>query len=382
MMSAPVSVLSDGLHSRVQRFIQSAPQSREAFEPLALEIARFQAAHIPGFARLVEARHSRLDRLDDVPAVPVEAFRLTRIAAHPPDADVVRYATSGTTSDQPGIHAMRRIDTYQVSALTWGRQALLPLGVDRACVVALLAAGAAATSSLAAMAQMFMDGFDPVDGALDGNSCVPTRWLLTECGIDVPLLQAHIERARMCNQPLVIVATAFALARLLDDIKTKRLDYWPQTMVMPTGGFKGKTREISASELRARVARVFGIREENIVGEYGMTELSSQLYEGCLPGACLRGKAGVFHAPPWLVVSPVDPETLQPVPNGELGVARFVDLANVDSALCIVAQDLIRRRGNGIELLGRRQGAPARGCSLSTEDWLVSHVNHPTGENR
>ncbi len=381
-MSASCSVLSDGLHSRVQRFIQSAPQSREAFEPLALEIARFQAEHIPGFARLVEVRRSRLDRLDDVPAVPVEAFRLTRIAAHPPDADVVRYATSGTTSDQPGIHAMRRIDTYRISALTWGRQALLPLGVDRACVVALLAAGAAATSSLAAMAQMFMDGFDPVDGALYGKFCVPSRWLLTERGIDVPLLQAHIERARACNQPLIIVATAFALARLLDDIKTRRLDYWPQTTVMPTGGFKGKTQEISASELRARVAWVFGIREENIVGEYGMTELSSQLYEGCLPGACIRGEAGVFHAPPWLAVNPVDSETLQPVPNGEPGVARFVDLANVDTALCIVTQDLIRCKDNGFELLGRRQGASARGCSLGTEDWLVAHAHRAAGANR
>jgi hypothetical protein len=56
-----------------------------------------------------------------------------------------------------------------------------------------------------------------------------------------------------------------------------------------------------------------------------------------------------------------------PVATGEIGIARIVDLGNVDSALIVVAEDLVRRSGNGIELHGRRSGAPPRGCSLSLE---------------
>jgi hypothetical protein len=101
--------------------------------------------------------------------------------------------------------------------------------------------------------------------------------------------------------------------------------------------------------------------EAQVIGEYGMTELSSQLYEAA---------AGVYVAPAWLRVTPVDPVTLRPVRDGEPGLARFVDLANVDSAVAVVTEDVIRRRGAGIELLGRAAGAPERGCSLAMEALL------------
>lgn len=357
---------SDALHSRVQEAIASANLDRGTFEQLAQDIARFQADFIPGFARLVESRGSRLESVSDIPAVPVDAFRLTRIAVHPPDMDVVRYQTSGTTSGQPGLHLMRRTDTYRSSAIAWGRQGLLSPGSSHAAVAALLPVGTADTSSLAAMAAMFMEDFDPDDA----DSSLPSRWLLRDNGIDVQRLIAHLERAKSRNLPLVVVATVIALVRLLQDLGPRRLDIWPHTVVMPTGGFKGKIREIATPELRERVALAFGIPDGNIVGEYGMTELSSQLYEGCLPGSVLGGPPGYFRAPPWLDVCPVDPETLRPVQRGEIGIARFVDLANVDSAVCIVTQDLVRSTQRGFELLGRRRGAVPRGCSLGSEEYL------------
>jgi hypothetical protein len=58
------------------------------------------------------------------------------------------------------------------------------------------------------------------------------------------------------------------------------------------------------------------------------------------------------------------------VPDGEIGLARFIDLANVDSAVAILTRDLVRRRDGGIELLGRSPGAPPRGCSLAIEALL------------
>jgi hypothetical protein len=106
-----------------------------------------------------------------------------------------------------------------------------------------------------------------------------------------------------------------------------------------------------------------------------MTELTSQLYEGTLRESALfarhpQAEPGVYFEPAWLRVTPVDPVTLLPVPEGEVGLARFIDLGNVDSAVCVVNQDLIRRAGGGIQLLGRQPGAPPRGCSLAVEELL------------
>jgi hypothetical protein len=67
---------------------------------------------------------------------------------------------------------------------------------------------------------------------------------------------------------------------------------------------------------------------------------------------------------------PVDPATLEPVPSGEIGIARIIDLGNVDSAVAIQTQDRVRRVEGGIVLLGRAAGAPARGCSLSIEEFM------------
>jgi hypothetical protein len=74
--------------------------------------------------------------------------------------------------------------------------------------------------------------------------------------------------------------------------------------------------------------------------------------------------------PPWARVVPVHPETLAPVEEGAIGIARIEDLANVDSAFAILAQDRVRRASGGFELLGRAPGAPARGCSIALDEIL------------
>src|SRR5512145_2232192 len=128
---------SNALHERVQAFVRAVQNVDESFEQLALEIAGFQSAHIPAYARLLEANASRLDRLDEIAAVPVEAFKLARVAAHPPEFDEVRFLTSGTTSGDQGQHCMRRTDTYRLAATTWGRRALVPEGADGVTVICL-----------------------------------------------------------------------------------------------------------------------------------------------------------------------------------------------------------------------------------------------------
>jgi hypothetical protein len=183
-------------------------------------------------------------------------------------------------------------------------------------------------------------------------------------------LERAAQAASERGEPLVLLATAFALVALLDRLDGRTISAPAESVIMVTGGFKGRTREVAQERLRADLARTFGVTEERLIGEYGMTELSSQLYEGTLPGGALRGPPGVFLEPPTLRVFPVDPKSLEPVPDGEVGLAKIVDVCNVDSAVAIQTQDRVRRVARGIELLGRAPGATPRGCSLALESLL------------
>lgn len=372
MRDTPVALeQSDALHTRVQDWIRGDATDREPFERLALDIARFQAQFIPGYARLVAARHARLDSLDTIAPVPTDAFRLSRIAVHPAELDAVRYATSGTTSANRGVHAMRRVDTYRCAAVAGARAALLD-DASSAVVGALLPGMNPQTSSLAAMAQMFIEAFEPATDT-KANHATSSPWLMNTPDVVAALL-ARANRAKALDLPLLIVATTLALAHLLEQLDDRRLDTGPRVKLMPTGGSKGKALQFDPSALRTRLMETFDIGASQVVGEYGMTELSSQLYEAHPTRRDVAIVPGIYYAPAWLHICPVDSETLLPVEPGTAGLARFIDLANVDSAVCIVTQDLIRAKGDGFELLGRQPGAPSRGCSLSTEEWLNAQV--------
>jgi acyl-CoA synthetase (AMP-forming)/AMP-acid ligase II len=360
---------SDALHGAVQRFANGAASPN--FSDLALEIAEFQRALSPGFARLVARGGRALSTVEDIPGVPCDAFRMTRVATHPESEDCVRFATSGTTGNSRGIHALRTLATYRTVALKFGRAALLG-GEARRSVVALAPPlDTPPTSSLGHMMALFMADFA---GVSDEAALAPERWLIDERGVNVAGLERAAERAVGAGEELVILATSFALVSLLDAVGGRGIVAPQHTVVMQTGGFKGKTREVAPDELRRSVANAFGISESRVVSEYGMTELTSQLYEATLPGSALQaerhGAPGVYFEPPWLRVIPVDPATLAPVATGEVGIARIVDLGNIDTAIAIQTQDRVRRVGGGIELLGRAPGATPRGCSLAVEEFL------------
>lgn len=351
-MTAALVSESEALHRRVRAFARG--EQIETFDALALAIADHQARWSPGMRRL-QGAHPSPTRADEIPALPADAFRVARVAVHPAELDVARFETSGTTSAQTGTHAFRTTETYRELSLRWGERALASAHPGPRVVVALAPdPGEPGTSSLGFMLRAFMERFD-------GRP--RSRWLVSDAGVDLAGLRRAVETA----EPLLVLATSFALVALLDALGGERLETPDDTVVMQTGGFKGRSREVDPAELRARVASALGIDEARVVGEYGMTELTSQLYEGTLPGGQLSGPAGAYLPPPWLRVSAVDPESLAPLPEGSVGLARFVDLGNVDSAVAIVTQDLVRRIGAGIELAGRREGAPPRGCSLALE---------------
>ncbi len=359
---------SAALHAEVRAFANRA--SSRNFADLAREIAEFQREHSPGFARLVARHGGSLAHVEEIPGVPTDTFRLTRVATHPRAEDVARFLTSGTTSGERGEHALRTLETYRVVALTFGRRALLTQASERRVVALAPRLDEPPTSSLGHMMALFMADFEHTGR----DPRAPERWLLDDRGVNVTALERAASEARASGAELLVLATSFALVALLDELGGHTLAAPERTVVMQTGGFKGKSREIPATELRQSVARAFGISEAQIVSEYGMTELTSQLYEATLPGSELarekNGRTGIYYEPAWLRVIPVDPVTLAPVAEGEIGIARIVDLANVDSAIAIQTQDRVRRIEGGIELLGRAPGATLRGCSLAIEEFL------------
>jgi hypothetical protein len=168
--------------------------------------------------------------------------------------------------------------------------------------------------------------------------------------------------------PAIVLATSFALVHLIDALGGEALALPACSRVMQTGGFKGKAREVDGAELRGLAANTFGVPERAVVGEYGMTELSSQLWEATLVDE--GAPSGVYVEPPWARVIPVDEVSLAPVATGEVGIARIEDLANVDSAFAVLAADRVRRVDGGVELLGRATGAAPRGCSIAIDEML------------
>jgi hypothetical protein len=358
---------SDALHVRARALMRAYERGEplpEPFDELAVDLARFQARHVAGYARLCAARGlepSSIARAADAPAVPTDAFKLARVFAFGAADAAVTFRTSGTTLGARGAHAFRDVATYDAAALAFGRAMLArDLGAAAAVLVLGPSEDEAPDSSLAHMCALFARVF--------GRPETPERTFFVRGGaLDMAGLRARV-RGLARDVPAVVLATSFALVHALDALDGEVLALPPRSRVMQTGGFKGKSREVDAAELRAQVARAFAVPERAVVGEYGMTELSSQLWEATLVDE--RARHGVYAEPPWLRVVPVDEETLAPVPSGQVGIARIEDLANVDSAFAVLTSDRVRRVDGGVELLGRAPGAAPRGCSIALDEML------------
>jgi hypothetical protein len=210
-------------------------------------------------------------------------------------------------------------------------------------------------SSLSFMLEMF-----------EATFATDATWAWSDGTIDLALAQSTLRAAR---EPMGVCATSFALVHLLDALEGASIPLPENSFVMQTGGFKGRSRTVDAHDLRAQLARTFALPEHRIVSEYGMTELSSQMYgDGLVRGRLESDGVERLSIPPWMRVTACDPETLKPLRRGAVGVLRIDDLANVDSCCSIQTADLGRLDGDRLILLGRAPGATPRGCSLAIEE--------------
>lgn len=320
------------LHRRVLDLIANPhPERRDA---LLADIAEFQAERVPAYGRLVKARGARA-------ALPTDVFRHARIAVHAPNRDVRVFRTSGTTVAARGTHAFQSLELYDRSARTWAREMLF--GDQPARLVVLAPSEKdAPDSSLSYMLDRFGEWFGPIYRVwpIDGEA---------------------LARVLDSSERTFVLGTSFAFVHAEEALRERRFALPPGSRIMQTGGFKGRSREIHQVEMRRLLAERYGVSHDAIVGEYGMTELSSQAYE--LTAGKRRYRFG-----PWVRVDVVDPITLEPT-EGE-GLLRVDDPANLDSCCMLQTADRARRVEGGFELLGRAPGAVPRGCSLAVEEAL------------
>lgn len=318
-------------------------------DALAIALFHWQRQRSPVYAAMTvrpDGQEPDPQAPHEIPSLPVALFKELSVRTFEGTPGRVFY-TSGTTGGARGEHALLDTAVYDAAALAHFVHQVPDVP---ARTVSLCPPGDG-DSSLGHMVEAFARRAGPLVRAFDSVAGVHRG--------------TFAELAPSC----FLATTAFSLDALFALDGAAHLG--PDSLVMVTGGFKGRRVRLDSAELYAEIGRRLGA--PRVVGEYGMTELCSQLWTDPVAAG---EQPGVFVAPPWLRVYTVDPLTAEPV-DGE-GLLRFVDLANTDSVVAIETMDLgvVERTPSGdrVTLRGRAAGSELRGCSLRAEDLLLRRV--------
>jgi len=324
------------------------------FEPLALELFRLQSRSVGPLHSLCESRGIDPDRLADwrqIPAMPTTMFKEFELTSLPADDRPYFFLSSGTTEQVRSrhFHNDTSMRLYERSLMTWFSPNVVE---DRtfAHMISLTPPPESVPNS--SLVHMF-DQVGPTQffGGLESD-----EWVVD--------FEALIQKLEDAKGPVLLMGTAFSFVHVLDWMKSnhRELQLPPRSRVMETGGYKGRSRVIPKSELHRKIRIRFGIEEDDVLCEYGMSELSSQAYDTGRGNEDERR----FRFPPWARALIVSPETGEEVADGEIGLLRIFDLANVWSVMAIQTEDLALKHGNEFELIGRFPEAEPRGCSLTS----------------
>jgi hypothetical protein len=335
------------------------------FDAIARELFAFQVACCAPYARFCAGRGRTPERVTswrEIPPVPAGAFKELALRCFPAERLAHVFRSSGTAAERRGELLLDTLELYEASLLPSFERFVLPdLAPGARLPVHVLAPSPeeATDSSLSHMFGVVMT----LRGAASSGFAVRGGRL------DAEALARALGASADQGGPVLVCGTAFAFVHFLDELKRlgRRLPLPPGSRIMETGGFKGRSRSLSREALHGALADALGVPQERIVNQYGMTELGSQFYDSVLarPGEPRR-KLG----PPWARVRIVDPESGAEVTRGETGLVGVVDLANTGSVLAVQTADIGRSVADGFEVLGRAEGAEARGCSLAAEEML------------
>ena len=354
---------------RIEQFI--ADRTRGSFDALALEAFSFQRDRIEPYRALCQRQGLTTEPAtwEQVPLVPTLAFKRLELCAGEP---LETFRSSGTTAPQKSVHLHAYPELYRAAIDASFPYHALPLRSPPT------EAEEATTSRIRVpMLSLIPDRAQAPDSSLSFMiDHVLARWgdpssayAIGPRGVEARELRAWLAARQRDGSPALVLTTALALLDALEALDRLGLRFRlpPGSMLFETGGYKGSRLEVAPEGLERRIQQLLGVPPGQIVREYGMTELTSQMY-----GRAADGRSAVFTAPHWVRVRILDPHSLETCAPGEVGMVAVFDLANVGSALHVLTEDLGAIVDGGLELHGRAQGSELRGCSLTAEE-LSSH---------
>jgi len=308
------------------------------FEALALDVFRFQFENnrvYRSFCDLLYKHPSDVKNITEIPFLPIQFFKTREVLSSQNTVEKT-FTSSGTTGSITSKHFVTDLSIYEESYLKGFEHfygniedyvvlALLPSYLERE------------GSSLIYM----------VDDLIQKSKHPESGFYLN----NLEDLSKTLNKLEANGQKTLLIGVSFALLDLVEQFQFNL----KHTIVMETGGMKGRRKEIIRQELHDKLKKGFGINQ--IHSEYGMTELLSQAYS--------KGN-GIFECPPWMKIITRDTEdALTLLPQNKTGGINIIDLANINSCSFIATQDLGKSSENGrFEIIGRFDNSDIRGCNL------------------
>lgn len=313
-------------------------KSAQEFDQMTLQIFKYQFENNPvyrSFCDLLYVHPSDVRNIEQIPFLPIQFFKSHQVLSSLDEIQET-FTSSGTTGSFTSKHHVTDLSLYQQSYSIgfdnfYGNieqytvLALLPNYLERE------------GSSLIYMVDDLIQKSNQSDSGFYLNN-------LEELSEKLIQLDAQ-------GQKVLLIGVTFALLDLIE----KQQFQLKNTIVMETGGMKGRRKELTRLELHRTLEKGFGVNQ--IHSEYGMTELLSQGYS--------KGQ-GIFECPPWMKVLTRDTEdALTILDNEKTGGLNVIDLANYNSCSFIATQDLGKVHKDGrFEVLGRFDHSDIRGCNL------------------
>ena len=313
--------------------------NEEAFASIALEVYRFQYSNNPvyqSYCNIIGRTPAFVQAIEQIPFLPISFFKTHKIVSTSFEPQLV-FKSSGTTGTIQSAHYVKKAGLYEKSFLTCFEQFFGK--VENYCVVGLLPSYLErGQSSLVYM----------VDHLIKKSKHSQSGFYL----YDFEKLAKALKDLESSGQKTILFGVTYAL---LDFAAQFPLSL-KNTIIMETGGMKGRRKEMTRHELYEDLKKAFGIAE--IHSEYGMTELLSQGY----------AVNGLFRTPAWMKMvlrDETDPLSWIPQHTAASGALNVIDLANIYSCSFIATDDIGKRHADGsLEVLGRIDNSDIRGCSL------------------
>lgn len=311
------------------------------FENTALESFRFQAennAVYHNYLKLLNINPNQISNVSQIPFLPISFFKTKKVVSGNNDSKAIVFSSSRTTGAEPSLHYVSDISLYEKAFTQTFNQ--FYSSADQWCILALLPSYLEREgSSLVYMCQHLIERTGKKNSGFylnDFRKLADTIIVNEQKGIKT-----------------LLIGVSFAL---LDFAHTHPMPL-KNTIIMETGGMKGRRKEMIRQELHTILMEAFQLNA--IHSEYGMTELLSQAYSS---------GNGIFKCPPWMKVFVRDSnDPLSESKPGQGGI-NIIDLANINSCSFIATQDIGRVHADGtFEILGRFDNAEVRGCNLLIE---------------